>query len=208
MHGRDHRPGGTDPIPGVGSGAAAMLFGNEVNISGSSTAVIGAGQTGVCLFSAFQAIGDLSVFATHDTVNYPGFANPLPKQSAFNNSSGDDWLFALGSGLVTFTFDVTFEAGPFPIAVSVGPGNSNNDGTDPLGPQGWYDSTSVPSFSWASSRPIANDDFLAGSPGFYTEMQFQIQNQDSSDHTLDSQNGFVVTALWEPIVPGSQVAYY
>lgn len=213
QHGSRHLPTGSDPIPGLNDIAAcAVLFGNQVIVDGAPSGTIPANDSGVCIFSAFQVLGDTDTFATHDSGNYPGFpSGPVPAVSGFNNASGDTWLFAVKAGLLTYSFDISFnEPNTFPFKVARNTGTAGNDGGEPLGPQGWYDlgTTLGNVFSWMSLRPIANDSFYSPFPGFYMSMEFIVYNLDSVAHTIDSANGFVICVYWTQMTPGIQFNYY
>lgn len=213
MHGRDHRPGGTDPIPGLRNGAWAILAGTEFDVDGTPSSTLPASTSAQVIFTSFVTGGDLGVFATHNSGTRPSY--PIPDPSGFHNSSGDQWVYAVKTGVLVYNLDIGFEGGPttFPISVVRDDGDSIYQGGEAFGPQCWKytpDSSGI-IFSWFSIRPIDNDpsDMAdEGGQGLYYGFSLNVQNEDSSDHTILSGVNIELQIGWFPVEPGQLNTYY
>lgn len=205
MHGRDHRPGGEDPIPGVGSPAWAILYGTQFKTGGSSSATIAASATGIPEWTNFTIGGEPGVFATHNAGVRPSY--PIPDASGFHNTTGDEWIFTVKPGTIIAYFDSMWgDAGGWPLRITRDDGDSTYQGGENFGPQGWWAASGgTANFSYSFIRPLDNDpgdEASDGGQGLYYVFSLNVQNLDTGPHTLDGSNNLNLYIQWWPIVPG------
>ncbi len=203
QHGSRHRPEGTDPIPGVGGGAWAILTGHQFYFLAGNSSTLPATTSAPLSFQHLTVGGDMNVFATHNTVDYPGYSGVVPPVGDFNNSAGDTWVFAVKSGFLTFNLDLiwTHPTAAFPLNVAWNPGDAPTNAL-PFGPQAWEGSGDV--FSAMSMQLL--DNYIGDLPSSqYYSMLVSVINDDSSSHVLDS---WVLTISWTSTAPSQQNNVY
>ncbi len=202
QHGSRHRPEGTDPIPGVGSSAWAILSATEFTTGGGTSSTIAATDSGLVQWSSFVTSGEPGVFATHDHPVRPTY--PIPPASDFHNTAGDSYLFTVKPGIIIAYLDSAWAGAPgWNIELVRTDGDSSYQGGENLGPQAWFGPAAGAGFyTWSFIRPIDNDpsdDVSTGGQGLYYVFGVQVVNNDSSSHTLDGSDNINMYVQWVPI---------
>jgi hypothetical protein len=168
-HGRDHRKGGEDPIPGIfGSAAIANLqFSGTLTLTASDNQNIG--------FTSFKT-SDTSVFGT----NSLGIGSPA------TNTSGDTTLLLQQFGLYIAFGSAGWDSGTFPLATFV----------DLLTEANFYtvEKTNIEFLTtntFAGTAGLIQPQSIQATwvdSGSENAIRLVVQNHDSSSHTVTSAN--------------------